>query len=115
MSYDVYFEIDTGADEPTEVDWRNYTSNASPMWTKALKATGFWDDTLGNLIDQHPQPEVLGPIVKRAAEYMRANPDEFAPMNPPNGWGDYEGALDYLEWLASGCATFAKCTVRVSR
>lgn len=115
MSYDVYFEIDTGADDVTEVGWRNYTSNASVMWSRALEAVGA-TFPLGVLIDETPAATDLGPIVAKAAEYMRtAGQPAFADLEPKNGWGDYEGALAFLEWIAAGCARHSLCRVRVSR
>ena len=45
---------------------------------------------------------------------MEADPETYRAMNPPNGWGDYEGALAYLRRLAEACATHSKCTINVS-
>ena len=108
MSYDIYLDIDTGAGEPqTVVEIGNYTSNVSPMWREALGGV--------RLRDYHGAPcsEAAGPLAE-AVKRMEAEPDEYRKMNPPNGWGDYEGALDYLRRLAEACATHSKCTIYVS-
>lgn len=115
MSYDVYFEIDTGPDDVAEVDWRNYTSNVSSMWSRALEAVGA-TFPLGILIEETPAATDLGPIVAKAADYMRTSGREsFADLEPRNGWGDYAGALSFLDWLAAGCERHPACRVRVSR
>lgn len=108
MSYDIYLDIDTGAGEPqTVVEIGNYTSNAAPMWREALGGR--------RLRDYHGAPcsEAAGPLAD-AVKRMEADPDKYRGMNPPNGWGDYEGALRYLRTLAEACAEHSKCTIYVS-
>lgn len=124
MSYDVYFVIDTGSGNTAEIDSRNYTSNVSCMWTKALdlpekpymrdgvqvigsaynRDTGEWYDSPCydrgvRLLHNAPASEAAG-VLAAAVERMESNPDEYRPMEPDNGWGDYGGALDFLRWMA---------------
>lgn len=113
MSYDVYFEINTGAGEAADVGWRNYTTNAGPMWRRALGTESV--ATLADVIRQHPKATDLGPIVRAAVTSMRnAGQAAYADLEPGNGWGNYEGALNYLEWIADMCERHPGCTVRVS-
>lgn len=124
MSYDVYFEIDTGAGEVAGVGCRNYTSNAGEMWSRALKIEGQnpgwgsfaqFDYGLAELIKRTPKATDLGPIVRAAVTSMRnAGQAAYADLEPGNGWGNYEGALNYLEWIADMCERHPGCTVRVS-
>lgn len=140
MSYDVYFEIDTGGDESTEVGWCNYTSNVSGMWSKALqlpekpqfnddgtprmcrsydRETKEWREEQCNnwglgLIHEAPASEAAG-ILAAAVERMAASPEEYKPMEPDNGWGDYEGALEFLRWVAEMAAKHPATTIRISR
>lgn len=107
MSYDVYFVIETGSGHEVDVDERNYTSNVSGMWSKALATT-----TVRGL-DGAPASEAAG-VLAAAVERMRANPDDYRPMNPENGWGDYEGALAFLEWMAETAREHPATTIRVS-
>jgi hypothetical protein len=101
VSYDGWLVIDTGGPEPATVaELGNCTSNVSPMWRKALAAAGEpirLSDTEGrNAADALP-------LLRAAAQHMRDNPDEYLPMNPDNGWGDYDGALKYLANVADEC------------
>ncbi len=110
MSYDVSLEIDTGGPEdtwPDVVEIGNYTSNVSPMWTSALGGT--------RLREFHHVScaEAAGPLAE-AVKRMEADPAAYQGMNPSNGWGDYEGALDYLRRIAEACAAHPKCRIRVS-
>lgn len=107
MSYDIWLEIDTGAEDPvTVIEIGNYTTNCSPMWTHALG---------GKLLRefQHaPCSEAAGPLAD-AVNRMEADPDTYREMNPPNGWGDYEGALRFLRRLAEACAANPKCRIGI--
>ena len=111
MSYDVYFTADVGGPEPVGIADRNYTSNVSQMWWTALGC----DKSLGDLLDEKPLASDLEPTIRRAIAEMMEAPAVFRAMNPPNGWGDYEGALDYLVWIADTCRAYPKARVEVSR
>jgi hypothetical protein len=110
MSYDVYFEGETGDFEGEEI-WRNYTSNVSPMWTDAIQRSM----TLGELIESYPKASDLAPQLLPALVRMGRNPSRYEAMNPDNGWGDFEGAYQYLAWIWTTCTRWPNATVRVSR
>lgn len=107
MSYDIYLEIDTGAEDlTTVVDIGNYTSNVSPMWTRALGRP---------LFELHGMAAVEAvPLLDAGIASMQADPDGFRELNPANGWGRFEGALGYLEELRAGCVAHPKTVIRVS-
>lgn len=107
MSHDIWLTIDTGAEEPACVaDVGNYTSNVSGMWARAL------GERLKEFDGRNADESVGALDVGIAA--MRANPDEYRAMNPANGWGCYEGAVEYLVGLRAACARHPKTTIRVS-
>lgn len=112
MSYDVTFYADVGGKEsaPLVGGWRNYTANVSGMWFDAIGEPG-----LGELLDPEPVAEIILPQIEKGILNMRANPEKYRAMNPANGWGDYEGALAYLEWIAEGCRQWPKSRVHVWR
>ena len=105
MSYSIHLQIDTGSGEAmTVVEVGSYTSNVGPMWCEALG---------GKLLREYkdaPCSEAAGPLAE-AVKRMEADPDRYREMNPKNGWGDYEGALDFLRRLAEACAQHPKCTI----
>jgi hypothetical protein len=61
-------------------------------------------------IDNNPVKESIE-ILQLAIENMRNNPDYYKTMNPPNGWGDYEGALKVLTDLLDACKTNARSKI----
>lgn len=98
MSVDATLVIDTGSDEPYDIDdaWFNYTHNLAPM----LREAGYpgWQALNGA-----PASE-SGGMLRKVADTLRADPERFKALNPPNGWGSYEGAISVMERMADACA-----------
>lgn len=82
--------------ERTYHDVGNPTYNLAPMFTEAL---GY------RLRELHGKRagDVL-PDVQRAVRRMLDYPEVFLALNPPNGWGTAEGALNFLRALETECA-----------
>ncbi|MET9081410.1 hypothetical protein ABZX77_05815 [Streptomyces sp. NPDC004237] len=111
MSYwtSVYINVDTGGEDPTYVELvevGNYTSNVSGMWAAAL------GHSLADLAEENAGESLAA--LQRAVADMEANRARYEAMNPPNGWGDYQGALGYLRRLRDACAEHPKATIRIS-
>lgn len=110
MSYDGWLVIDTGGDEPATVaELGNCTSNVAPMWRRALHEAG--EDIRLRDTEGRTAGEVL-PLLRRAVTHMEGHPGVYKAMNPANGWGDYEGALNYLRGVAELCQRHPKTTLR---
>lgn len=116
MSWDVYLNTEEG-ECPTcgqntvtsYVDLGNITFNVSPMYYsafefayKCIHGTAYKsaDDSgfgLGQLTGMKCSDAL--PYILVALAHMKQQPDEYKRMNPPNGWGSYESALEFLEKL----------------
>lgn len=105
MSYDVWLEVDAGGPEPLRVgpDW-NCTSNLARMW----RAAGI-DLQLCDGRDAGGCAEGL----EAALVNLRADPDRFRAMDPPNGWGSYDKLVPHLEELLSRWVAAPRAIVRV--
>jgi hypothetical protein len=81
----------------------NVTYNLGTM----LRAAGFppWRDLIGA-----PAAEVAETLAK-VAETLREDPDGFKQYNPDNGWGTYEGAVEFVESFRDGCANHPRATI----
>jgi hypothetical protein len=55
------------------------------------------------------------PQLATAVEHMRTHPQEYEQFAPRNGWGNYEGALEFLTRIYEGCKRHPKCTIKISR
>lgn len=110
MSLDIYLEvsIDTGGKEPfvAEIHHQEITHNVSPMWREA----GVYEAIYKS--DGRAAGEFL-PAIRAGVGIMRSNPSRFSRLNPPNGWGDSEGALRFLEGWLRACEGHPKATIRV--
>lgn len=138
MSYDVYVEVPTGPTHFVEAFWRNYTSNVSWMWGECLDLPEKpWLDENGNqrigsqpdgkggwekvpltnwglrLLDGAPCSEAAG-VLHAAVERMRTKADEYRQKEPENGWGNYDGALDFLESIAQAASEHPLGVIRIS-
>lgn len=105
MSYDVCVLVDTGAGEELRGEDRNYTYNVSGMFRKA----GI--ESLNDL--EGKKCSDLIPMLSKAADAMKADPEAYRAMNPSNGWGNYEGALEFLCWILEQCQRHPKATLHV--
>lgn len=107
MSWDVSLVVDTGGPEPAELSFldANYTHNVQPMFALAgLDLGGLHGERAGEAAAK----------LTAAIAAMRQDPERFRAMNPPNGWGDYDGALAFLERIRTACLAHPLATVRVS-
>ncbi len=83
----------------------NYTSNVSRMWrTAGCDLYALKDRKAGDLV----------PYLERAIWAMRDYPERYRAMEPDNGWGTYEGCLEFLEKILQGCYAVPSAIVRVS-
>ena len=100
MSYEVRLEAFVRAD----VYEANITSNLGEMFRTAL---GY------SVLDL---PRTAGDCIEpleRAVHDMIVSPDIYREMNPPNGWGDYNGALTFLQRLLQACRVYPNATVEI--
>ena len=81
-----------------QVSEANITSNLVPMWKKA----GIYD-ALYNSAGKRAK-DVL-PTLRQGMTHMMTHKDEYLPLNPPNGWGDYPSAV---QWLRNVCNMFER-------
>jgi hypothetical protein len=103
-SYWLFLDGTLTGNESVQVwDDGNITYNLGKM----LRAAGFpsWDALIGA-----PAAETGG-MLRKVAETLRADPERFREFNPPNGWGDYEGAIGWCERFAAACARYPRATI----
>ena len=58
--------------------------------------------------------ELIDPL-RLGLERLHATPDSFKTLNPPNGWGDYDGLVRFVEGYLGACIQYPEASVRVSR
>lgn len=46
---------------------------------------------------------------------MVADPGRFMQFNPKNGWGDYDGLLDFIKQYLAECICYPDAIIEISR
>jgi len=46
---------------------------------------------------------------------LKSNPSRFGSFNPENGWGDYDGLVEFVERYLAACEEYPDAEVSVSR
>lgn len=111
MSYDVWLVEDQDGAE-REMWWRNHTSNTAKMWHLAMERSGhpgmaIWDT--GGM-----RGSEAGAVLEDALGDMQAYSPLYEPMNPPNGWGSYESAMQFLWETVEACRRYPDAIIRWS-
>ncbi len=107
MSLDVYLT----ATRPTEIYWRNITHNLGQMAAEAGIYEHLWrPEEIGITTAE----QLIAPL-REGLEKLHADPSKFKKFNPPNGWGDYEGLVGFVEDYLAACIKNPDATVAVSR
>ena len=112
MSYDIEMRVNTGGGATHALLGfeHNCTYNLAPMFEKAFATAGsegWFDKAFGGapgtglrLLEGKTGAEAL-PLLEIAIKSMEAFPEEYKALNPSNGWGTYEGALETIQELLS--------------
>ena len=94
MSWDFSMFIDAGGEKPMRLDGleANYTYNVHPMFARAFGGDGI------RQLNNRTGAECITSL-EQAIAAMEVEPAIYKAMNPPNGWGDYDSALNLLREL----------------
>lgn len=108
MSWWFAMEVDVGGPERLDVcEGLNCTYNVAPMFRKALKEPG------GIRALHGKTGEESIPLLRGAIEDMEDGRAAYVKMNPPNGWGSADSALETLRTLLCWSLKAPKATIRV--
>lgn len=58
--------------------------------------------------------DLIEPLHKGLAN-LRDAPNTFKLLNPSNGWGDYDGLVEFVESYLAACKKYPTATIEVSR
>lgn len=83
-----------------------HTYNLTPMWRRAGVVEGSTRD-----LDGRPTAEVA-PIALAGLVDAWTHEAEYRELEPPNGWGDFEGFIEILTRLTALCYAHPKGVLR---
>lgn len=113
LSLTLSVEVDTGAPEPHWVSLYegNITHNLSRMADLAgIYEIVWWPEKEGIEI----AADIIAPLAAGISK-MKADPDQFKRENPPNGWGDYDAFVEFLEKYLAACRCHPKAYIGASK
>jgi len=110
MSLDVRLRIKTQKSE-VNVYRDNITHNLGKMAVQAGVYEALWRP------DEHgyETAEQIIPILKAGLDLLRSDKKRFKMFNPENGWGDYDGLVEFVADYLAACEEFPEATIYVSR
>jgi hypothetical protein len=107
VSWGVDIEVDHGDGYTTTIEVVDgHTYNLTPMWRKAGVVENSTSELEGQVAG-HLAPRLLDALSdawKRESVYRE--------LDPPNGWGDYDGFIEILTRLARLCHQHPTGTLR---
>jgi len=58
--------------------------------------------------------DLIAPLTDGLSK-LKSDPEKFRTFNPSNGWGSYEGLVEFVEAYLSACHEWPEAKVRASR
>lgn len=89
----------------------NITHNLSKMAGEAMLYNCLWRP------DEHgiTRAEQLIPLLTTGLALLTSDPERFKMFNPSNGWGDYDGLVDFVANYLAACTEYPSAEVSVWR
>ena len=115
----VQTNVDTGGSEPHRVTLYsgNVTHNLGKMAAEAgvYKAVWCLDEYMAELHGEEklPTAEWLSGVIEEGLKDLRDRPMHYKQFNPANGWGDYEGFVEFLGDYLTALKTHPKAFIEV--
>ena len=97
--------------ETCEVFHYNITHNLNKMADEAGLYEYLWDpESLDVKIARDMIVGLSEGLVK-----LKKNPDSFKALNPSNGWGTYDGLVEFVEKYLIACITYQEAEVEIDK
>lgn len=104
-------DVKLTAVRPTSVYDRNITHNLNKMADAAGIYQALWRPE-----EIHIKfARELIPLLENGLEKLKSNPEHYKQLNPPNGWGDYDGLVHFVQEYLDACKENPDAEVSVSR
>ena len=96
---------------PCEVYEGNITHNLNGMAKEAGLYQALWrPDEIGVTTAK----QLIEPL-KIGLALLESDPERFRALNPPNGWGTYEGLVEVVRDYLEACEKYQDARIEVSR
>jgi hypothetical protein len=89
----------------------NVTHNLTKMAAEAGIYEALWHPELTTI----KKASELAAVLEPAISDMKARPEYYKRFNPENGWGSYEGFINWLGRLYDACIEHTDAEIQVNR
>lgn len=107
MSLDVYLE----EERVVNIFERNITHNLIDMAEVAGLYDALWRPEDINI----EKADDLIPVLEKGLAKLKKDPNFYKKYSPENGWGSYEGLVNFIEDYLAACKNNPEAKVGVSR
>lgn len=105
--------------EPFTTEWQEmddvYSRNITHNLAKMAEAAGIYQQLWRpDEIEITNARELIKPLEEGLSRLL-SDPESFKKLNPPNGWGSYDGLVSFVQDYLQACKDHPNATVYVSR
>lgn len=111
MSLDVYLHDPTSTYCTDSLFWGNVTHNMGIMADKAGIYKALWRP---EEIGAKYAKDIIG-VVEKGLYDLNTRPEYFKQFNPYNGWGNYEGFIEFVEKYLLALKEYPDAVISISR
>lgn len=105
------YYADREPDKTEEAYWANITHNLNRMADAAGIYQHLWRP---EELSIKKAGELIEPLTNALVD-LKSRPDHYKQFNPKNGWGDYDGFVDWVERYLTACKENPDGDISVSR
>lgn len=92
-----------------------YTDNITHNLNKMAEAAGLYNVCWRPDENGYVKAKDILPILEQGFGKLIRDPDNYKQYNPSNGWGSYEGLLQFVASYILACKEHPEAVIRVSR
>ena len=110
-------DVDLMVIQPTSIFSMNITHNLGLMARSVVLENGL---TLYDVLwrpDEHGYYTAsdIAPLLHEGMVKLISSPEEYKKYNPENGWGEYDGLVNFVREYYNACLTNPEAELRISR
>jgi len=110
-------DVDLMVVQPTSVYSGNITHNLGAMAKEVVLSNGM---TLYDVLWRPEEQEFkfasdISDLLDEGWNILLSDPERFQKLDPPNGWGSYEGLCEFVYKYRNACWDNSDAELRISR
>tara|TARA_R110000850_G_scaffold81058_1_gene174401 strand:+ start:261 stop:590 length:330 start_codon:yes stop_codon:yes gene_type:complete len=109
MSLTIYLHDPTSTYKTLSLWDNNITGNLSQMANEVGVYECLWNP------DTDRPAKYLIPNLEKSLKELKDNPTYYKKFNPSNGWGTYEGLVEFLTNYLEACHSFGLAYIQIYR